>query len=392
MIRRLSCAYLAAWMLVAAPAHGATATPAASSPIRARLECTTPRVEATDDFIWNVPFALANYSDRGIYSDSMTCEIEDLDPGLTHAPRISRAVTTMGRIASSLSAGDSTVFQVQVRATCEHARLSCRLYVRDGEHNTATFDAATETDPAPIAVAHPSQFLKGPSGQVEFVSFAAPAESLNAAGILLIHDDGQHARSMLPVAALLQNRAYAVLAVSVPGYGRSGGFPDFAGPRTVEAVALAFEALEKTPGVGKSRIAVWGIGRGATAAALLAARQHEVRALILQSGGYDLPAVARGTQDRAYAASLAAEVGADSAAWRDRSPALAAGRIHSAVLLIHGDQDRRMPAAQARAFAADLKARGVDVESRFLPAAGATVSPFEVRRATLDFLRLHLAP
>ena len=379
-------------MLVAAPAHGAAAKPAAS-PIRARLECTAPRVEATDDFIWNVPFALANYSDRGIYSDSMVCMIEDLDPGLTHAPRASRVVTTMGRVASSLSAGDSTVFQVQVRATCEHARLSCRLYVRDSEHkNTATLDAGIETDPAPIAAAHPSQFLKGPSGQIEYVSFAAPAESLNAAGILLIHDDGQHARSMFPAASMLLNRGFAVVAVSVPGYGTSGGFPDFAGPRTLESIALALEALEKTPGVSKSRIAVWGFGRGATAAALLAARRPEVRALILQSGGYDLPAVARGTQDRAYATALATEVGADSSAWRDRSPALAAGRIHSAVLLIHGDQDRRMPAAQARAFAADLKARGVDVESRFLPAAGATVSPFEVRRATLDFLRLHLAP
>jgi pimeloyl-ACP methyl ester carboxylesterase len=379
-------------MLFAAPAHGATATAAASSPIRARLECVAPRVEATDDLIWNVPFSLANYGEHGIYSDSMTCDIEDLDPGITHGPRHSRvAIATIGRLVSALSVGDSTVFQVQVRATCERARLSCRLYVHDGEHNTATFDAGTETDPAPIAVAHPSQFLKGAAGQIEYVSFGAPPESLNAPGILLIHDDGQNARSMLPAASPLLSRGYAVVAVSVPGYGRSGGFPDFAGPRTMESVALALDALEKTPGVSKSRIAVWGMGRGATAAALLAARRPEVRALILQSGGYDLPAVARGTRDRAFATTLATEVGADSAAWRDRSPALAAGRIHSAVLLIHGDLDPRMPAAQARAFAADLKARRVDVESRFVPAVG-IVSLYEVRRAALEFLRLHLAP
>jgi len=392
VIRRLTLASLAAWMLVAAPGPCSAAVPGGPSPIRARLVCIEPPLEATDDFMWNVQFSLTNQSDRGLYCDSVAFDIEDLDPGLTHASRHSRVVVTMSRLVSSLSAGDSTIFQVQVRAVCEHARLSARLFLHDAVHNTAVFDAATETAPAPIAAAHPSQFLKAAAGQVEYVSLATPPESLNAAGILLIHDDGQHARSLMPLASPMLSRGYAVGSVSAPGYGRSEGNADFAGPRTMEAVALALDALEHTPGVSKSRIAVWGIGRGATAAALLASRRPEVRALILQSGAYDLPAVARGTQDRAFAASLAAEVGADSAAWKVRSPALVAGSIHGSVLVIHGDQDARMPAAQAHAFAADLKARGVDVASSFVPTAGATVPPYDVRRAALDFLRLHLAP
>jgi dipeptidyl aminopeptidase/acylaminoacyl peptidase len=201
--------------------------------------------------------------------------------------------------------------------------------------------------------------LKTRSGQIEYVSFAAPAESLGAGAVLLIHDDGQNARSLLPLAAMLAQRGYSVGAVSVPGYGRSEGKPDFAGQGTLEALDAAFEALEHTPRVNGSRIAVWGAGSGATAAVLFAAGHPEARAIIAQSGSYDPAKV---------------------------------GRIKAAVLVVHGEKDARNPAAQAHAFADALKAHGVEVETHFVAAGGAMLQPFEARRPALDFLHKHLAP
>ena len=201
--------------------------------------------------------------------------------------------------------------------------------------------------------------LKTHSGKVEYVSFAAPPESLGTGAVLLIHDEGQHARSLIPLAAWLAGRGYSVGIVSMPGYGLSDGTADPAGQSTLEAVDAAFEALEHTPRVNGSRVAVWGAGGGATAAVLFAARHPEARALIAQSGSYDLAT---------------------------------AGRIKAAVLVVHGEKDALNPAAQAHAFADALKARGVDVETRFLPAGGAPLKPFEVRRPALEFLHRHLAP
>jgi dienelactone hydrolase len=365
LIQRFAFPCLAAGLLAATltrTAVAATAPAAPESPIHATLT-TTPeaKIETSDDFMWSVPFDLANQGERGIYCDSLVCDVEDLDPGVTHASRHSRVViTAVSRLVASLSAGESTQFQIQLRATCEHARIASRLYVHDGDHNARALDtAAIEADAAPIAVAHPSQMLKTHSGQIEYLSFPAAAESLGAGAVLLIHDDGEHARTLLPLAAMLAGRGYSVGAVSLPGYGRSEGEPDFTGPRAMEALDAAFETLEHTPRVNGSRIAVWGEGSGARAAVAFAAKHPQMRAVIAQSGAYDVAS---------------------------------AGHLKAAVLLLHGEKDTRNPAAQAHAFEAALRAHGVEVETRFVPAGGSTLQPFEARRAALDFLRRRLAP
>ena len=111
--------------------------------------------------------------------------------------------------------------------------------------------------------------------------------------------------------------------------------------------------------------------------------------MIVQSGILDLWAVYRGTSLDGFRETIVAEAGADSAAWRARSPLLDADRISAPVLVLHGEKDRNVPAAQAHAFVAALEKRGAPVESHF-SAADHQLPLSEVQRAVVEFLSRRL--
>jgi dipeptidyl aminopeptidase/acylaminoacyl peptidase len=170
---------------------------------------------------------------------------------------------------------------------------------------------------------------------------------------------------MLNLANRLAQEGTAILLVSQPGYGRSEGSPDWAGPATIAALSAALDRLENTPGVDSKRIGIWGISRGATAATLLAAKRPEVRAVVAQSGSYDLWATHRGSTLAAVRESVENEAGRDSSAWKARSPILQAKTIRAQVMVMHGEADDQAPIEQARAFAAALDLRGHPTETNF---------------------------
>jgi dienelactone hydrolase len=318
------------------------------------------QIEATDEFVWNLPFTLRNLTEHGLYSDSLMCDVDDLDPGQTRAPRHSHfAVPAILQLIQTMSAGDSSIFQCQLRATAEHAKLRIRLYAHDAEHHAFVLEAAFEALPNALAQAAASRALKTPAGSVEFVMLDAPAESTAVAGILLVHDDGQHARTLLPLAADLRRQGFAVASVSLPGYGTSEGESDAGGARSQAAIVAALGALEHAPRVDAKRVTLWGNGLGATAATRVAAERGELRALVAQSGAYD-------TATRESAA-----------------------RVKASVLVLHGEKDTRAPAADAHAFVDALKAAHVTCEAKFYPSAAAMLPPADVRRTALAFLQSH---
>src|SRR5262245_27310971 len=104
LVLQIACASLVA---AASPAvHPALQSQGVS------LTLASPRIESDDAFLWTLPFTLTNSGASGLYSDSLTCDIERLDPGLPEGARRSTvALSGAVRLAATVSAGDNAAFE-----------------------------------------------------------------------------------------------------------------------------------------------------------------------------------------------------------------------------------------------------------------------------------------
>src|SRR5439155_21522254 len=101
----------------------------AARPDPARFAAESPAVETGADFLWRVDLLITNPDSLGLYLDSLTCEVTDLDPGETRAERVSRMdLTRLVQLVNSVPAGDSTIVQHSGPAVSEHAKLVYRLH------------------------------------------------------------------------------------------------------------------------------------------------------------------------------------------------------------------------------------------------------------------------
>lgn len=379
-----------AWLLLsllplvlgaAAVRGGKPAAPAMPPPI---LSIDPMEIQSSPDFQWQYQLGVRNPTSMGAYCDSVIGRFEDQDPGETRTARVQDLPLNAARIGfAELSGGDS-LFSIQTMpAMFETGTLRVRGYFHRGDGTKMTVETpVVKLLPGPLSTDHPSQFLTVGGKKVETVTFPARPEG-PAAGLLVVHDHGSHARRLLTLAQQLSLRGYTTMLVSLPGYGQSEGPADFAGPQTVDALNAAVDQLKQTTGVDAQRIAVWGIGRGATAAMSLATRRNDLKLVIGQSGLYDLRAAGPMGETRT---AILAEAGKDSAAWRSRSPLLAASSIHAPVVLLHGGGDREAPLVQAQAFAAALTAAGDSVSTHWLSPQGHAISRSEMVRNAVPHL------
>jgi dipeptidyl aminopeptidase/acylaminoacyl peptidase len=294
--------------------------------------------------------------------------------------------TEVSQVLQSLGRLDSLFVRYKAPATAEHAKLTFTLYTHTqaGERHQST--ATCQTSPSITSQRFRSELVPDRQGRIETVLVPEPWPVGGSPGILLVHPEGTHARKLIGLAWYLANQGATVMLVSQPGYGLSDGKPELAGPRTVEALSRALDKLRRASQVDSSRIGVWGISSGATAAALLAARRPDLKTLVLQSGFYDLEAVNRGTSDDSLKRALQKEGGGKSG-WRKRSPALFASSIHGHVLLLHGERDAVAPLGQATDFADKLRAAGADVRVQTLPNAGHGIGMDEAMPLVQPFLK-----
>ena len=158
-----------------------------------------------------------------------------------------------------------------------------------------------------------------------------------------------------------------VACVDIPGFGKSSGPSRFVGPPSVVAARRGLDLLASRSDVDPNRIAVWGLGNGAVAAGLLMDSDPRPRALILQSGAYDLVHFWPEAPLRTKLAILR-EV------WPSRRVLQARSviehlppRLQVSVLILHGESDRRIPVMQAARLADELRARGAKVWTCYFP-------------------------
>ncbi|MCL2449498.1 MAG: lysophospholipase [Polyangiaceae bacterium] len=106
--------------------------------------------------------------------------------------------------------------------------------------------------------------------------------SLNRAAVILLHGTEADRRQLAPVARILVDAGFGVLAYDAPGHGESGGRVTF-GRCEAEAVAEAAAFVAAQADVDGSRIGALGLSMGASVLAVAAPRIPRLQAVVLVS-------------------------------------------------------------------------------------------------------------
>jgi pimeloyl-ACP methyl ester carboxylesterase len=349
-------------------------------------------VQASEDFQWHASLRVINDLEVGVFGDSLECTVEDLDPGITGSGRLFKGASTpVTSVMKSLGQRDSTTIPFSAIASSERARLAFRLFTHAADGTRYESLTSCETKPGLISRSFPSIFLTEGKGRIETILVPEHLPRGPSPGILLVHPEGSHARRMLPIAWNLADAGYTVMLVSLPGYGQSSGPADFAGPASVRALTRALDALRRDGQVDSTRLAVWGISRGASAAALLAAQRRDLAAAVLQSGVFDPARAYRATHSDSLRRALDHE-GKTEGGWSRRSAFRVADRLTMPVLFIHGDQDSVAIANQSVDLAGKLRAAGRDARLELVPGVGHAVPSAVSYPLVLTFLKPILKP
>jgi dipeptidyl aminopeptidase/acylaminoacyl peptidase len=230
------------------------------------------------------------------------------------------------------------------------------------------------------------------SDQYQIEGFIArPDRPGRLPALLVLNGDQGNARQCIENTRRFTAIGVQVACISIPGYGKSSGPSRFVGPQSVEAARHALDLLAARPDVDPKRLAVWGMADGAVAAGLLMDSDARPRAVILQSGAYDMlklwPEAPLSTKLR-----ILRQVWPSKRLLKERSVVANLPRkLDCSVLILHGRRDPKMPVKQAERLAQALEQRGAHVETHYFPQGshdlGATVD-----EPLRTFLRDNLLP
>jgi dipeptidyl aminopeptidase/acylaminoacyl peptidase len=191
----------------------------------------------------------------------------------------------------------------------------------------------------------------------------------------------------------LTELGFAVVAVSLPGFGGSTGPADFAGPFTQNAVAAIIRHLQQTGRAAPDKTIIQGISLGALTAALLAARSENIQGLVLISGAYDLAALFANkslTGNAEVMTQVQIQTGGGVAALDARSALKAASNIKAKTLILNGARDDRTDPTQAIQLQDAIRRAGGTAETVIYPEFGHLI-PFKARQDRVDqFLKQFL--
>lgn len=348
-------------------------------------------IRANEELGWNIPFVATNPFAVGLYADSVWLVSEDLDEGRTRLPRVTTTnLPMLVHVFGPVAANDSVTFDYSASPSSERARLTFHALLHNASGQKFRVSKVVIADGGPLTDRFRSTLLDAGRRKVEFVFMPAIAQKDTSPAVLLVHGPGSHARRMFRMAQMFVDKGWSVGLVSQPGYGRSAGPADLAGPATVAALEVALAKLKSSPGVDPSRIAAFGLSHGATAALLLGATHPELAGVVAQSASYDLWATYRNAS-AASRSAIITEAGPDSAGWKARSPLDRTNAIRCPVLVLHGELERMAPVSAAKAYVEALRETKRPVEFHYFPTDENRLPRHLANKLAMDFLSQRFA-
>jgi hypothetical protein len=179
--------------------------------------------------------------------------------------------------------------------------------------------------------------------------------------VLITHDnkglsDQNFCRDWL--AQALISKGYGVLAVQRPGFGKSNGVDDLAGPQSIAAILAAVkEAQSKVPFPQVRGAYAYGVG--AIAVGQVAKKLGSLDFMIIGGGLFDLEDTLEKTSDLDLKKNITELKKRDGdRAIEDRSIAYDVSGFPKRVAIYHGKLDKSVPPSQAKAFSDSLESSG----------------------------------
>ncbi len=191
-----------------------------------------------------------------------------------------------------------------------------------------------------------------------------PADGVTLSGILYGPDDPERqdpaiivlhgwlepeengAEMVSIVAWHLAREGYVGLALSMRGWPDTGGRDDCGGKQPFDVVR-AVEWLSRQPGVNPGRIGLLGFSQGGQVALLAAGLTPKIKAVVAFFPVTDLERWGQTTQTPEIKGAYIPQVCAKDLGLKAKSPITAACAIHAPTLLIHGEEDTRVPMDQS---------------------------------------------
>jgi len=189
--------------------------------------------------------------------------------------------------------------------------------------------------------------------------------------VVVMHGWASAAEDLLPAAPAMVGAGLAMLLVDARGHGRSDAAEFMSMPRFAEDLDAAVAWLREQPGVDAARIALVGHSVGAGAALLVASRDSRIAAVVsIASMAHPREMISRSfrgyrapqTVVRAALRTIEHTIGHR---FDDFAPVHTIARIDAPVLVLHGLDDRTVPADDATRLAANNPSATL----RFVPGA-----------------------
>jgi len=147
---------------------------------------------------------------------------------------------------------------------------------------------------------------------------------------------------------------YITLAVTMRGWPDTGGY-DLCGWKQPQDISQVVEWLKKQAGVDPNRIGIVGHSQGGQVALLVSALNKSVKSVVAYYPVTDISLWAKETDlPKEAIDGYINGVCAYKATQKDRSPVFKAEEINANVLLMHGEDDRRVPIKHSEIMLAAL--------------------------------------
>jgi dipeptidyl aminopeptidase/acylaminoacyl peptidase len=219
---------------------------------------------------------------------------------------------------------------------------------------------------------------------VEAVSIRPLAEA-KYPGLVLIPGYQGSATMFITLGMIFADQGFACFSIGQPGSGKTQIKPDFVGPRTIKAMIAGYEKFKRYDYVDATKMGIFGYSRGGMAAALMATKLKDLKAVVLGAGIYDFRKAYDEVKIEGIRKNMIAEAGMTAKAIRERSAVLHMKRLTAAVLILHGEKDENAPVSQALLLRDRLTELKKDFEIKLFPEGKHGWLGGDFISATVDF-------